>query len=159
MESELARYAALPAKRMGAGAVICDELGRVLIVEPTYKSTWEIPGGVVEAGESPRVACERELHEELGIVPALGGLVCVDYVPNSQVKTEGIMFLFRTAVISSTTPLTLPEEELRSAEFVFLDRARERLSPGLARRLGCALDVFDTSLCVYLEDGYRLRSA
>ncbi|MCX4094848.1 NUDIX domain-containing protein [Nocardia sp. alder85J] len=39
----------------------------VLMVKPTYKEHWDIPGGYVERGESPRAACEREVHEELGI--------------------------------------------------------------------------------------------
>ncbi|MDN5931613.1 MAG: NUDIX hydrolase, partial [Pseudonocardia sp.] len=48
-----------------AGALFVDHDGQVLIVEPTYKRRWEIPGGAVQRGETPRGACERELHEEL----------------------------------------------------------------------------------------------
>ena len=41
--------ATLPRKRMGAGVLFTDEAGRVLLVEPTYKDYWEIPGGAVNA--------------------------------------------------------------------------------------------------------------
>jgi 8-oxo-dGTP diphosphatase len=42
-----------------------DAAGRVLLVKPTYKNGWEIPGGYVDAGESPRAAAAREVKEEL----------------------------------------------------------------------------------------------
>jgi 8-oxo-dGTP diphosphatase len=41
--------ATLPVKRMGSGVLLADATGRVLLVEPTYKDYWEIPGGCVEA--------------------------------------------------------------------------------------------------------------
>ena len=37
-----------------------------------YPGVWELPGGVVEAGESELTALARELHEELGVRIATG---------------------------------------------------------------------------------------
>src|SRR5690606_12767250 len=56
----------LPRKRVSAGCLLFDEAGRLLIVNPTYKDGWEIPGGAVEANESPLDGCIREIREELG---------------------------------------------------------------------------------------------
>src|ERR1035441_8047479 len=53
--------ASLARKRMAAGSLFRDEDGRVLLVDPTYKPTWDLPGGVVEKEESPHAACRREV--------------------------------------------------------------------------------------------------
>ncbi|MFG2049813.1 NUDIX domain-containing protein [Micromonospora sp. NPDC048935] len=55
----------LPRKRMAAGVFLTDPRGRVLLVEPAYTASWEIPGGCVEADESPY---QPAAHERL---PAL----------------------------------------------------------------------------------------
>jgi 8-oxo-dGTP pyrophosphatase MutT (NUDIX family) len=60
---------------MAAGILFRDSRGRVLLVEPSYKPNWEIPGGVVEADESPWAAATRELSEELGWDRPLGRLL------------------------------------------------------------------------------------
>jgi ADP-ribose pyrophosphatase YjhB (NUDIX family) len=39
--------------RVAAGLLIRDDTGRVLLVKPTHKDGWDIPGGYVEPGETP----------------------------------------------------------------------------------------------------------
>lgn len=63
------------------GAVVRDERGRLLLVrranEPG-RGQWSVPGGRVEAGETPQQALVREVFEEtrLSVVPdALAGVV------------------------------------------------------------------------------------
>jgi 8-oxo-dGTP diphosphatase len=55
--------------------LLTDGSDRLLIVEPTYKPRWELPGGAVEYGESPRAAAMREVLEELGIHREAGALL------------------------------------------------------------------------------------
>jgi mutator protein MutT len=56
--------------KVAVGALVRD--GRVLLgyrssKKRAYPSVWDLPGGVVEAGESELGALARELHEELGV--------------------------------------------------------------------------------------------
>ncbi|MDO5663125.1 MAG: NUDIX domain-containing protein, partial [Brachybacterium sp.] len=58
-----------------AGGVIVSE-GRVLLglrnpERASFPNVWDVPGGHVEPGESPREALRRELREELGIEAVL----------------------------------------------------------------------------------------
>ncbi|MEU2466701.1 NUDIX hydrolase [Streptomyces sp. NPDC012486] len=64
---------------LGAAAIITDEVGRVLLVHPTYREddSWLLPGGVVESGEHPHVTCWREITEELGLDLPLSAVVAV----------------------------------------------------------------------------------
>jgi 8-oxo-dGTP diphosphatase len=52
------------------GAVVFDEEGRILLVRrgrPPLAGSWTLPGGRLEAGESPAQAIEREVFEETGL--------------------------------------------------------------------------------------------
>ena len=61
-----------------AGAIVRDASGRVLLVqranEPS-RGLWSLPGGRVEAGESPEEAAAREVFEETGLRVRVGELV------------------------------------------------------------------------------------
>jgi 8-oxo-dGTP diphosphatase len=44
--------------------VIARSPGGVVLVFNRYRKVWELPGGYIDAGESPREAAQRELFEE-----------------------------------------------------------------------------------------------
>lgn len=54
---------------VSAGAVVVDDLGRVLLLKHVFRtgSGWGIPGGFIGEGEQPEVAIKRELMEEAGL--------------------------------------------------------------------------------------------
>jgi 8-oxo-dGTP pyrophosphatase MutT (NUDIX family) len=127
----------------------------VLLVEPTYKDHWEIPGGCVEADESPYTAGVRELKEELGLSMAPGRLLVVDWVPPRPNRTEGVMFVYAGGVLDPArgAAIRLPPHELRSWAWCTPAEAESRLSPLLARRVRAAVRALHTATTVYLEDG------
>lgn len=59
--------AALPYRR-GVGIMLLDGKGRVLVAQriDTPGPAWQMPQGGIDAGETPRAAALRELHEEVG---------------------------------------------------------------------------------------------
>ena len=92
-------WSAPPVVAASAGALIRDPSGRLLILKPTYKSGWTLPGGVMEAdGETPWDACRREVREETGLTVSAGRLVCVDTRPAKPGRLLGLRFLFACEV-------------------------------------------------------------
>jgi len=89
---------ALPTIPASAGALVRGRKGRLLILKPTYKGGWTIPGGVVEIGESPWDACRRETREECGLDVTTGRLKCVDFLRPRPDRPGGMRFLFDCGV-------------------------------------------------------------
>ena len=54
---------------------------RVLLVK-TRRGTWDLPGGKLEIGETPRQCFERECREELGVAIEPGELVACAMHPH-----------------------------------------------------------------------------
>ncbi len=136
-----------------AGALFVDHDGQVLIVEPTYKPRWEIPGGSVERGETPREACERELHDELGIDLPVGRLLVVDWAP--LVREERIRYVFDGGILSDEQldRIVLPPDELTSWAYIPPAELFVMMAPRLMRRVTAALEARQTGRTVYLEHG------
>lgn len=125
--------ATLPRRRLGAGALIRDGAGRVLLVEPTYRPDWLLPGGTVEPDESPSVACRREVLEELGLDRPIGRLLVINsHRPEPPTDPYGsLQFGYDGGVLTEAeiAAIRLPADELRSYAFVEADRAGELLGP------------------------------
>ena len=142
-----------PMKRMGAGVLFRDGQGRVLLVEPTYKESWEIPGGSVEADESPRAACVREVEEELGLRRGVGRLLCMEWQGPEPDRSESLMFIYDGGVLSDASGIRLPSDELVSFRFVDPEELDALMVQRLARRVRAALSALADHTVAELEDG------
>ena len=143
----------LPMIPVSAGALIFDSAGRLLILNPTYKSGWTIPGGVMEAdGETPWQACRREVREECGLDVRDGRLACTDFRPARPGRPGGIRFLFDCgrADDAALAAIALQPEEISQYRLAELEVALTLLRPALRRRVRAATRH---RRCVYLEDG------
>ncbi|WP_405697863.1 NUDIX hydrolase [Streptomyces coelicoflavus] len=157
--AENAHEAKMAHPRMAAGALFFDDAGRILMVEPTYKDYWDIPGGYVETGESPLHAAVREVREELGITPPIGRLLAVDWAPN-EVEGDKVLYLFDGGQLSQAqlASIELQQDELKSFDFVAADQLPERTIPRLARRIGAAVSSRTNTAPAYLEHGEEPKS-
>ncbi|GAA5035148.1 NUDIX domain-containing protein [Actinopolymorpha pittospori] len=133
----------LPRKRTAGGTLIRDQAGRIFFVDPTYKPTLEIPGGIAEENESPWDACRREVNEEIGLDLATGALLIVDWIPAHGIWGDGLMFIFDGGVLDSDQAqgLSARDGEVRDLEFLTIDEASPRLRPSMVRRLISAVDA------------------
>jgi 8-oxo-dGTP diphosphatase len=135
--------------RVAAGALFLDDQGRVLLVRPTYKSTWDIPGGYVERGESPATACRRELDEELGIDRQPLQLLSVDWAPNSN-EGDKLLFIFDCGELGTDEArIELDTAELDQWKWVHLDQLDDYVLDRIARRIRSTTRADG----VYLEHG------
>lgn len=148
-------YARLPATRGAAGALLLDGSGRLLLVERVYDSVWPwgLPGGIIEADESPLEACRREIREELGIDPVIEHLAAVDWVPPRPPKTAGNMYLF-TGRLPAPRRIRLDTTELSAWTWVTPAEIARLLPRHTVRRIDAALTAHTDQDTVYLEDGY-----
>lgn len=154
MAPEKSFYQSLPAKRMGAGCLFFNDDGQVMLVKPTYKPSWEIPGGVVENNESPKQCCQREVREELGLGKEIGHLLVVDYNSETNERTESLMFIFYGGTLSPAEieSIQLKYDEL--SEFRFFDHPSLPLEmlPILQNRVLMAWEQIEKGNGTYLEN-------
>ena len=158
-KEERAKYLAnLPKKRMGAGALIFNQEGELLLVKPSYKNHWSIPGGVVEKDESPKNACLREIEEEIGIKLSSLKFLCVDYIKTNSEKDENLQFIFYGGVLDTSQIKDMRLDKKEISEYCFADTTKAPNLLGsqtrsLVKRLPKCLEVIKNKSPIYLEDG------
>lgn len=154
-QSKTEFYASLPKKRMGSGVLFFNGSGEILIVQPTYKELWEIPGGIVEADESPLTTAQREIHEELGlnIDPSSLNLKGLEYMSAGDGKPEALFFLFAGGELSmdQQSQIRIDQKELKSFKFINIELVEDFLGSILGPRVKRCL-VQESF--IYMEGAY-----
>jgi 8-oxo-dGTP pyrophosphatase MutT (NUDIX family) len=122
--------------RVAAGVLFNDDDGRVLLVNPTYKKGWEIPGGYVEIGESPRTAAIREVKEELGLDIDVRTLLVLDWAPHPN-EGDKLLIIFDGGTLSQDQleGIVFEDGELSAARFFSPDELFDVLPDRLAKRV------------------------
>lgn len=151
-------YRSLPTKRMAAAAILWNERGEILIVKPTYRPAWLMPGGAIEVNESPRAACKREVQEELGLTLKIGRLLNVDYQSPYDDKNESVQFLFAGGILnqSQIDAISLPADELSECRWCMPEIAYTLLFNRLAERVKHAIYAEHHHTTMYSEDGVAM---
>lgn len=126
-----------------AGAVVCDERGRVLLLRHVFRkgSGWGIPGGFLNAGEQPEEAVRRELREETGLeldsvelafVRALEHVHQVEIIFRCRMRAAALEGLEKSFEIDraewfarDALPRELPADQRRLIERALAVNARE----------------------------------
>ncbi|MBM9460382.1 NUDIX domain-containing protein [Nocardioides sp. zg-536] len=149
----------LPRKRGIAQMLVRDDTPgpepRVLMCNLTYKSDWDLPGGVVEVGESPRLAVSRELEEELQLRITAGGLVLTDWMPPWGGWDDALCLVFDGgAHPEALADQVVPQaREIIAAQFLTLSEIDERATDFTARRVRAALASLAGTGPSYTESG------
>jgi len=131
----------LPRKRAISQMFIRSTDDRVLLCQLTYKKDWDLPGGVVEVGESPQLAVSREVEEELALSVKAGSLLLTDWLPPWGGWDDALCLVFDGGVHdpSLTDEIVVQPREIRTAKFCTLDEVRSLAADFTARRIEAAL--------------------
>ena len=148
----------LPTKRVISQGVLRDQSGRFLLCELTYKREWDLPGGVVDPGESPAAALGREVREELGLDLPVQGLLVVNWMPPWRGWDDASQFVFglgrhETSLVDS---MTFEATEITAVHWCTREEARPHVPDYLDVLLG-RLETHSGGT-VYLEGGLPLEA-
>ncbi|WP_235561882.1 NUDIX hydrolase [Marmoricola sp. Leaf446] len=152
----------LPRKRAISQLLVRDGDDRVLLCQLTYKRDHDLPGGVVEVGESPQLAVAREVREELALDLEPGRLLLTDWLPPWGGWDDALCLVFDGGVVDASVldDVVRQEREIRSVAFHTPAEVRERCADFTARRVEAALAALraappaaDPGPAAYTESG------
>lgn len=140
----------LPQKRWWSWALFFDTEWKILLLEPSYKDNWEIPGGIIEEDESPKETCMREIKEELWLDIQVWDLLCLEY---QREEDDSYMFIFDWWVLSETevNSIVIQESEIKSFEFLSLEELKTKVLYKMFLRIQKAIEAKTKKKSIYYE--------
>ncbi|MEU4333421.1 NUDIX hydrolase [Micromonospora lupini] len=98
------------------------------------------PWRLRRTGESPRAACNREIQEELGLTPALGPMLVVDWAP-AEHEGDKLLFIFGGGSLDAEQErdIHFADGELTEWSYVSAESLEQYGPPRLARRIRTAI--------------------
>ena len=103
--------AGTPGFTVGAVCVL-DHEGAVLFLRQPHRTGWSLPGGLLDRGEDPTAAVEREVREETGLWVRVGVPVATQV--NAQVRRVDVIFRITVA----ERPEVVPGGEAQAAAWL-----------------------------------------
>lgn len=150
-QSKIEYYNSLPRKRSAVGVLIFKD-EKLLVLEPTYKLNWLVPGGVIEKFESPLEAAIRECQEEIGIEVKIESFLCADFKRGDSITGDAIHYLFR-AKLPKNFNIKVDESEIKQALWLSSDEALDKFDSHLGLRVKVGLEAIKLNRSFYCEDG------
>lgn len=144
-------YNGIPRKRSAVGVLIFKN-DKILVLEPTYKPNWVVPGGVVEKSESPLEAAVRECREEIGVDVEIKEFLCADYKRGNEEIGDAIHFLF-LGILPETDDIKIDEKEIKRFVWLKPQEALTKFDTHLATRVSCGLKAIQDKRSYYCQEG------
>ena len=104
-----------------AAAIILDNSSRMLVVRKHGSAVFQQPGGKIDAGETPEMAVQREVAEEIAITLASSSLAALGVYSAPAANEPGHVV---TAHIFTADTAQTPVAAAEIAEIAWLDLAR-----------------------------------
>lgn len=144
--------------RVAAGVLFFDAEDRILLVQPSYKPGFDLPGGYVQPGETPLEGAVREVREELGTTPPIGPLLVADWAPTPS-EGDKMLFVFDGGELRAEhrERIVLNPVEIASYGFHDPELIGTLVIPRLARRISAAIEARTKGETAYLEHGQAHR--
>lgn len=136
---------------VSVAAAVVNEHGRILVIKRRDNGAWQLPGGVLELGETIHDGVRREVAEETGVQVEPGPLTGV----YKNIKLGVVALVFRARPVGGAASATA---EAVAVDWWNPDRVAAEMSEAFAVRI---LDALRDSVApaVRTHDGVRLLDA